>query len=54
MARRTRLSFFAVATEAFFERPRELREKHRELYAELARFFRQDPARSFSERETIK
>lgn len=46
--------FFAVATEAFFERPRALRDKHRELYAELARFFRQDPARSFSERETIK
>src|SRR5437588_6942177 len=35
--------FFAVVTEAFFERPRALRAKHPELYAELARFFRQDP-----------
>jgi len=37
--------FFAVVTEAFFERPRALRQKHPELYAELARFFRQDPVR---------
>ncbi len=36
--------FFAVATEAFFERPRELREKHPELYNELKRYYLQDPA----------
>lgn len=36
--------FFAVATEFFFERPVELREKHSALYAELKRFYRQDPA----------
>lgn len=36
--------FFAVATEMFFERPHELRSKHPELYAELGRFYRQDPA----------
>jgi MtfA peptidase len=36
--------FFAVATEAFFERPRALRTKQPELYTELARFYRQDPA----------
>jgi hypothetical protein len=36
--------FFAVATEAFFEKPRSLRSKHPELYAELAAFFQQDPA----------
>jgi MtfA peptidase len=36
--------FFAVATEAFFERPRELRERHPELYAELAGFYRLDLA----------
>ena len=36
--------FFAVVTEAFFERPRALRRRHRPLYAELQRFFRQDPA----------
>jgi Mlc titration factor MtfA (ptsG expression regulator) len=35
--------FFAVATEAFFERPRELRENHPELFAALRAFFRQDP-----------
>ncbi|MFN2509484.1 MAG: zinc-dependent peptidase [Chthoniobacterales bacterium] len=36
--------FFAVITEAFFERPKALKGKHPELYAELKRFFRQDPA----------
>lgn len=36
--------FFAVATEAFFERPRELAAGLPELYGELSRFFRQDPA----------
>jgi Mlc titration factor MtfA (ptsG expression regulator) len=35
--------FFAVATEAFFERPRALRAKNRQLYDQLATFFRQDP-----------
>jgi Mlc titration factor MtfA (ptsG expression regulator) len=35
--------FFAVVTEAFFERPRALRAQHPDLYAEFARFFRQDP-----------
>jgi MtfA peptidase len=41
--------FFAVVTEAFFERPRALRAKHPELYAEFARFFCQDPARYSAE-----
>lgn len=36
--------FFAVATEVFFERPREMKEKHPELYAELQSYFQQDPA----------
>lgn len=35
--------FFAVATEAFFERPGALRAKQPELYGELSRFFCQDP-----------
>jgi Mlc titration factor MtfA (ptsG expression regulator) len=35
--------FFAVITEAFFERPKALKEKHPELYEELMKFFRQDP-----------
>lgn len=41
--------FFAVATEAFFERPRDLRARHPELYAALGQYFRQDPARHFVE-----
>lgn len=36
--------FFAVTTETFFELPLELREEHAELYAQLKRYFRQDPA----------
>jgi Mlc titration factor MtfA (ptsG expression regulator) len=35
--------FFAVATEAFFERPCALRTRHPKLYAELQRYFQQDP-----------
>jgi len=41
--------FFAVATEAFFERPRALRRQHPRLYGELERFYRQDPALYSSE-----
>jgi Mlc titration factor MtfA (ptsG expression regulator) len=36
--------FFAVVTESFFERPRELRKVHPELYNELSDFYQQDPA----------
>jgi Mlc titration factor MtfA (ptsG expression regulator) len=36
--------FFAVATECFFGRPRELRERHSKLYEQLAAFYRQNPA----------
>ena len=35
--------FFAVVTEAFFERPHALRRRHPELFEQLARFYRQDP-----------
>lgn len=35
--------FFAVVTEAFFERPRSLKKKHPDLYEELAMFYKQDP-----------
>ena len=41
--------FFAVTTEAFFERPRALRRQHPRLYAEMERFFRQNPAQYSSE-----
>lgn len=36
--------FFAVATEHFFDRPRELKRVLPELYDVLASFYRQDPA----------
>ena len=36
--------FFAVATEAFFEKPRQTRARHPALYAELSAFYRMDPA----------
>ena len=37
--------FFAVVTEAFFERPRELESQHAGLYEQLRRYYRVDPAR---------
>ena len=37
--------FFAVATETFFEKPRQLQSRHPELYDQLKGFYRQDPAR---------
>jgi hypothetical protein len=45
------VEFFAVATEAFFESPDLLRDEHPTLYAELARFYRQDPAGWRAERK---
>lgn len=36
--------FFAVATECFFEKPRQLQKKHPELYERLRDYYRQDPA----------
>jgi Mlc titration factor MtfA (ptsG expression regulator) len=36
--------FFAVVTEMFFEKPVQLAGRHKELYAELVAFYRQDPA----------
>jgi hypothetical protein len=35
--------FFAVITEAFFERPRALKARHPKLFAQLQRFYKQDP-----------
>jgi len=35
--------FFAVVSEAFFERPRELAAEHPVLYAEFSRFYRVNP-----------
>jgi len=42
--------FFAVLIEAFFERPCALRAQHPMLYAELRRYFRQDPIEYSAER----
>jgi hypothetical protein len=36
--------FFAVATESFFEKPRQMKEKTPALYEELRRFYGWDPA----------
>lgn len=35
--------FFAVATEAFFEKPRQLHKKHPELYEELKTYYKVSP-----------
>jgi Mlc titration factor MtfA (ptsG expression regulator) len=35
--------FFAVATEAFFEKPMQMQRKHPELYDELRRYYQLDP-----------
>ncbi len=35
--------FFAVATETFFEKPRQLKTKHPELYEELQYYYKVDP-----------
>ena len=40
--------FFAVATEAFFEKPRQLSRKQPELYEELKLFYEVDPAQWFT------
>jgi Mlc titration factor MtfA (ptsG expression regulator) len=40
--------FFAVATETFFEKAREMRQQHSHLYTELQKFYRLDPARWLS------
>ena len=42
--------FFAVSTEAFFERPLRLRSQHPRLYSELQNYFRQDPVQFSAER----
>jgi Mlc titration factor MtfA (ptsG expression regulator) len=39
--------YFAVATETFFEKPRQLKQQQPELYAELDAFYQLDPASWF-------
>jgi Mlc titration factor MtfA (ptsG expression regulator) len=38
------VEFFAVATECFFEKPKQLCKRHPDLYAALKQFYRKDPA----------
>ena len=38
------VEFFAVATECFFEKARQMREGHPELYEVLSAFYKQDTA----------
>jgi Mlc titration factor MtfA (ptsG expression regulator) len=45
--------FFAVSTEAFFERPRMLRAQYPKLYAELQSYFQQDPVEFSAEQFRI-
>jgi MtfA peptidase len=40
--------FFAVATECFFEKPRQLQERHPEVYGVLRGYYCQDPAGWFA------
>ena len=42
--------FFAVSVEAFFERPHALRAHHPKLYAELRKYFQQNPVEFSAER----
>jgi len=42
--------FFAVSVEAFFERPSALRATHPRMYAELQRYFKQNPIEYSAER----
>ena len=39
--------FFAVVTEAFFEKPRQLKQRHPGIYEQLALFYRQNPIERF-------
>jgi hypothetical protein len=42
--------FFAVVTETFFEKPKQLRKRHPALYEQLQLFYQQDPSTRFDER----
>jgi len=44
ISRDDQVEFFSCATESFFERPKELREKHRRIYKCMKNFYRLDPA----------
>ena len=43
--------FFAVATETFFEKPKQMKKKHSDLYQELKSYYQQDPAKWHKSRQ---
>ena len=45
--------FFAVVTECFFEKPKQLRTRHPELYDQLRAFYAQDPAALLGRRSSV-
>ncbi len=46
--------FFAVVTEAFFEKPIQLKQHHPQLYEQLALFYKQDPIDYFLKKSLDK
>lgn len=40
--------FFAVATETFFEKPKQMKKKHPELFRQLKNYYKLDPSEWFS------
>ena len=45
--------FFAVATEAFFENPSEMKQRHPALYGELKVYYQQDPVTWLSRSDVV-
>ena len=45
--------FFAVATEAFFETPTAIKQRHPALYGELKQFYQQDPVTWLSHSDSV-
>jgi len=46
--------FFAVSTEAFFETPEAMQQRHPQLYEVLKEYYCQDPAQRFAPKEDMK
>src|SRR3990172_3798861 len=51
-AGKNRAELFAVAVEYFFQRSRDLKERHEQLYRAMADFFNQDPAKDRTQMDT--
>jgi len=46
--------FFAVATETFFEKPEQMKQRRPELYDQLKKYYRLDPAAWLAEKSIIR